>query len=101
MAFLGLIPEYDSAVELRMTPEQVKREATGRALALMGSVIGMVGGVMILSTNPAFKKEAQGVWKTLPPKVQENKAALIIALGLGVAGVVTYSLMSGNKARYG
>jgi hypothetical protein len=101
MAFLGLIPEYDSSVELRMTPQQVKREATGRALALMGSVIGMVGGIMILSTNPAFKQEAQGMWQQLPPKVQENKAGVIIAMGLGVAGIVAYSLMRGNQARYG
>ena len=101
MAFLGLIPEYDSAVELRMTPEQVKREATGRALALMGSVIGMVGGMMILSTNPAFKAKAQGVWSRLPPQVSQNKAGVIIALGLGVSGLVAYNMMKGNKARYG
>jgi hypothetical protein len=101
MSFLGLIPDYDSSVELRLTPEQVKREATGRALALMGSVIGMVGGIMILSTNPAFKGEAQGVWKKLPKEVQENKAMAIMGAGLLVAGAVYMSLMRGNQRRYG
>lgn len=101
MAFLGLIPEYDGTVDLRMTPQQVKREATGRALALIGSTIGMVGGMMILSTNPAFKQEAQGVWKALPPQVSQNKAGVIITIGLATAGLIAYNMMRGNQRRYG
>ncbi|NEN87964.1 MAG: hypothetical protein F6K48_03180 [Okeania sp. SIO3H1] len=101
MAFLGLIPEVDRTVDLRMTPEQVKREATGRALALIGSTVGMVGGIMILSTNPAFKQEAQGVWKNLPPQVHQNKAGVIIALGLGASALIAYNMMRGNQRRYG
>lgn len=100
MAFLGLIPEVDKTVELRMTPEQVRREATGRALALMGSVVGMVGGVMILSTNPVFKQEAQGVWKRLPPSMVENKTAVVIGLGLGVAALVAYNMKRSTARRY-
>lgn len=101
MAFLGLIPDVDKAVELRMTPDQVRREATGRSLALMGSVIGMVGGVMILSTNPVFKQEAQGVWKRLPPGMAENKTAVVIGLGLGIAALVAYNMRRSAERRYG
>lgn len=101
MAFLGLIPELDKDVELRMTPKEVKREATGRALALMGSVIGMVGGVMILSTNPAFKTEAKGVWKDMPPAVKNNKGLTIVGLGLGVSALIAFNMMRNNNRRYG
>lgn len=101
MAFFGLIPETSGTVDLRMSPEQVKKEATGRALALIGSTIGMVGGIMILSTNPAFKQEAQGVWKSLPPQVSQNKSGVIIAVGLATAGLIAYSMMRGNQKRYG
>lgn len=101
MAFLGLIPEPTGDVDLRMTPEQVKREATGRALALMGSTIGMVGGMMILGSNPAFRKESEGVWQKLPPQVSQNKAGVIIILGLAAAGLIAYNMRKSAAKRFG
>ena len=74
MAFLGLIPEPTDDVELRMTPTEVKREATGRA---------------------------KGVWKQLPPQVSQNKAGTIIVVGLTVAGLIAYNMKKSSAARYG
>ena|SRR6056297_2270291 len=101
MSFLGLIPEPSGTVELRLTPKQVQREATGRALALMGGTISAIGGLLILSVNPAMKKEATGVWAKLPKSLQENKALTAVGAGLLVAGLVVYSVKKTNKARYG
>lgn len=100
MAFLGLIPEPNKSVELRLTPAQVQREATGRALALMGGAISAVGGIMILSVNPAMKQEATGVWKQMPAVVRENKPLAIIGLGLVTAGLFAYGIRRTNQARY-
>lgn len=101
MALLGLIPEFKDDVRLRMTPEQAKTEATGRTLALIGSVVGMVGGVMVLSVNPAFRKEASGAWEQMPKEVKQNKVGVIIIGSLGLAGLLAYNLKRGTKARYG
>ena len=103
MAFLGLIPDAKD-VTLQMSAEDVKREATGRALALFGSTIGLIGGVMILSSNPAAKTQAQGVWKSLPPQLHENKAAVIVGVGVAVALLVAWrvkNLRRANANRYG
>lgn len=100
MALLGLIPEDVSEVRMKLTPEQAKREAVGRALALMGSTIGMVGGVMVLSTNPAFRTEAEGAWKALPPAARQNKAGLVMALGLGGAALIYYMMTKQMKGKY-
>jgi len=101
MAFLGLIPEYQSDVQLRLTPEEAKKEAAGRALTLMGSVIGMVGGVMVLSVNPAFKQQAKGAWKEMPPEVQQNKTAVIIGGSLVLASIAYYGFKKKTARRYG
>lgn len=100
MAFLGLIPEPKSAVQLRLTPAQVQREATGRALALMGGTISAVGGLMILSVNPTMQQEASGIWKRLPKPLQQNKAVTAMGAGLLVAGLIVYGVRRTNKARY-
>ena len=101
MAFLGLIPDFEKDVRLKMTPDQAKTEAAGRTLALIGSVIGMVGGVMVLSVNPAFRKEASGAWEQMPKEVKQNKVGVIILGSAAVAGLLAYNLKKGTKARYG
>jgi len=103
MAFLGLIPDA-KGVSLQMSEDDVKREATGRALALLGSTIGLIGGVMILSANPAAKQQATGAWAALPPNIRDNKPALIVGIGVAAALLIAYrvkTLRKANSNRYG
>lgn len=48
-----LTPDVTAPVRLSLTADQAKREALGRTLGLAGTVTGLVGAVMILSSNPA------------------------------------------------
>jgi|SRR5690606_588400 len=88
MAFLGLIPDIDKDVTLRMTPEEAKKEAVGKALGLVGAVIGATGTIMALSVNPAFKSQTSGAFNLLPATARDNKIPTLIimsALGAGIA----------------
>jgi len=101
MALLGLIPDFQGDVQLRMTAQEAKREAAGRALALIGGVVSAVGGIMVLTVNPAFKQQAQGAWKSAPKAVQDNKIAVILGLSLAITGGLYWSLTRKNERRYG
>lgn len=91
MAFLGLIPDIKSTVQLKMTPEEAKREAIGKALSLLGTTIGITGTIMALSVNPAIKAESTGAFSKLPKGVQDNKVGMLILVGLlGAAGAYWY-----------
>lgn len=104
MAFLGLIPEIaesgQSNVKINLTMDQAHREATGRALILMGSMVSMVGSVLVLSVNPAMKQQATGIWQYLPSSFQRNKSLVIIGTGVAIASLMALKLRKKNKARY-
>lgn len=104
MAFLGLIPELaesgQSSVKVNLTMDQAHREATGRALILMGSMVSMVGSVMVLSVNPAMKQQATGIWKYLPASFQRNKSLVIIGTGITIASLMALKLRKKNSTRY-
>jgi hypothetical protein len=79
-------------VTLKMTADDAQREAIGKALGLVGTAIGAVGAIMALSANPATKSAADGVFKKLPPVVQQNKTGLLIIAGIGAAVVLSLIL---------
>lgn len=90
MALLGLIPDPPKdGVQLRLTAQEAKKEATGRALILIGSTIGITGSILVLQNNPIVKQEAEGLWQQLPEGLRRNKPFLFMGLGLTAAFVVT------------
>lgn len=101
MALLGIIPSSDKNLTLRMTPQEVEREGVGRALMMIGGTVSLMGGAMVLSVNPAMKKESSGLWRQMPQAIRENKALAIVGLGVLVAGVSTAALKSKMFKRYG
>ena len=95
MALLGLIPDPPkSGVTLKLTAEEAKKEAAGRALIMIGSTIGMFGSALVLLNNPIVKQQSQGVWEGLPQPLRENKPLLFIGIGMTAAAVITYAMRS-------
>ena len=104
MALFGLIPDIASTVQLKMTPEEAKKEAIGKALSLLGTTIGITGTIMALSVNPAIKAESTGAFSKLPKGVQDNKVGMLILIGLlGAAGAYWYIArgMKKHNTKYG
>ena len=81
MALLGTINKPNT-VTLKITPAQAKREAVGKALAMIGGTISIAGSMMVLNNNPAFKEPVTGIAKSLPPALQQNKIPVIIGIGV-------------------
>lgn len=103
MALFGLVPDITSTVQLKMSPEEAKREAIGKTLSLLGTTIGITGTIMALSVNPAIKAESTGAFSKLPKSVQDNKVGVLIVVGLIGAGLAYWYIASGMKksnARY-
>lgn len=50
-----LIPDIKKPVTLKLTADDAKREALGRVLSLTGAGVGILGGVIVLNANPAFR----------------------------------------------
>lgn len=104
MALFGLIPDFSKGVTLRMTPNEARIEAIGKALGLVGTTMGAIGTVMALTANPAVKETTDGVYSQLPKEVQDNK--IIVIMGLSALGAIILArrirIMSQNnsKARY-
>lgn len=86
---MSLIPEIKGDVQLKMSSDEARREAIGKALSLTGATIGIVGTIMALSVNPAVKQHAGGAFAKLPKGVQDNKIPMMIGMGL-VGAVVAY-----------
>lgn len=82
---MSLLPTFDKDVILKLTPEEARREAIGKALGLIGTVIGVTGTLMALSVNPAFKATAAAAWEKAPKQVKENTTGTLILLGVGGA----------------
>ena len=81
MALFGIINK-PKEITLKITPDQAKREAIGKALAMIGGTVSIVGSMMVLSNNPAFKEPVTGFAKNLPKPLQENKIPVIIGIGI-------------------
>lgn len=87
MAIIPPIPA--GGVTLKLTQQEAQKEAIGKALSLLGTVIGLTGTVIALSVNPAVKDATSGAFAKLPASVQKNTMPLLIVGGL-VAAFVAY-----------
>lgn len=74
--------------QYQLSDAETKREALGRSVAMVGSIIGLIGTGMLLSVNPAVKTAAGNTFRRLPASVQRNKTLVLVAVGgLVVAGL--------------
>lgn len=86
---MSLIPSFPAeGVTLKLTAEEARREAIGKALGLVGTVIGVTGTLIALSVNPAVKSQLQDVYSKVPQNVKDNKIIYLIGGGLLAAFVV-------------
>ena len=90
-----LIPEFTKPVTLKLSADDAKREALGRILSLSGAGVGLIGGVMVITANPAARSmfsKAQA--STLTMSAQQarkdalGKALALIGTAVGVTGSV-------------
>jgi hypothetical protein len=103
-----LTPEITAPVTLKLTADDVRREAFGRILSLTGAAVGLIGGGLILAANPALKGAvAAGQGQTITLSVADakksalGKSLALIGTGIGVAGSLL--VMSSNpksKAKF-
>jgi hypothetical protein len=103
-----LTPDITAPVTLKLTADDVRREAIGRILSLSGTGVGIIGGVLILMANPALKGAiAAGQGQTITLSVADakksalGKSLALIGTGIGVAGSLL--VMSSNpksKAKF-
>lgn len=87
---MALLPSYDKDVILKLTPEEARREAIGKALGLIGAVIGVAGTLTVMSVNPAFKATAAAAWQKAPKTIKENTTGTLILAGIGGALVLAW-----------
>lgn len=104
-----LVPDITKPLVLRLTPEDARMEALGRTLGLAGATAGIIGGVMILTANPAFKavvSKGTGLSMTLlPGQIKQEawgKVLATLGMGVGLAGtVLTMTAQPDVKSKLG
>lgn len=100
MAMFGLIPDFKSGVTLRMSPNEARIEAIGKALGLVGTTMGAIGTVMALTANPAVKQTADGVFAQIPKEVQDKKIMIMIGASALAAILIARRVRIMSKERY-
>ncbi len=96
-----LIPDIKKPVTLKLTADDAKREALGRVLSLTGAGVGILGGAIVLTNNPAFRQALnRGGPIKLTMSVQQaqqdalGKSLALIGTAVGMGGSLL--VMSAN-----
>lgn len=96
-----LIPDIKKPVTLKLSADDAKREALGRVLSLTGAGVGILGGVMVLNNNPAFRAALnRGGAVKMTMSVQQaqqdalGKSLALIGTAVGMGGSLL--VMSAN-----
>lgn len=87
-----LLPDATHEVVLKLTPDEVRREAIGKVLSLVGTFIGIAGTLTVLSINPAVKSAAGAVWSKTPKTVRDRRALYLGVAAVGGAVALAYVL---------
>ncbi len=103
-----LIPNITKPVKLQLSADDVKREALGRTLGFAGASVGLIGGLMVLSANPAVRaaiSRKTNVDTTLSVAQAKQdalgKALAIIGMSVGMTGsILTMSTNPKMKAKF-
>lgn len=89
-----LIPDITKPIKLKLTAEDAQREALGRVLSLTGAGVGILGGAIVLTANPAVRaKLSKGGPVSLTLSVEQAKQD---ALGKSLALIGTAVGMGGS-----
>lgn len=90
-----LIPNFTKPVTLNLSAEDARREAIGRVLSLSGAAAGLLGGYMVLRSNPAVKNllgQTKTVSLTMSAEQAKQdatgKAVALIGTAVGITGSV-------------
>jgi hypothetical protein len=102
-----LIPNITKPVQLKLSADDVKREALGRTLGITGATVGLIGGLMVLGANPAIRaaiKRKSSVSLTMSAAQAKQdalgKVLAIIGMSVGMTGsVLTMSASPATKAK--
>jgi hypothetical protein len=95
MALFPAIPS--EGVTLKLTQAEAKREAIGKAIGLLGTVVGVTGTLIAMSVNPAVKGQLNDAYSKVPAKVKDNSTLLLIGGGLVAAWLAYKWIGSGVK----
>lgn len=93
MSLLPAIPA--EGVTLKLTAEEAKREAIGKALGLVGTLVGVTGTLIALSVNPAVKGQLTDAYAKVPQKLKDNSTMLLVLGGLAAAFIAYKWIGSG------
>ena len=96
-----LSPDCDKPVTLKLAADDVKREAIGRTLGVIGAFTGIAGAAMFLSANPALKaalkqKGAVSLTLTADEAKRDATGKSLALIGTGVGALGALIAMSGN-----
>jgi hypothetical protein len=107
---MGLfVPDITKPIRLQVSADDVKREALGRTMSILGMSVGVLGGLMVLSANPAIAaaaKQKTGVSLTMSVASAKRDALgkVLAVIGSAVGAGGTVLVMSANpkmKAQFG
>ncbi len=98
-----LIPDIKRPVQLKLSADDVKREALGRTLGLAGASVGLIGGLMVLSANPAIRaaiarKSSVSLTMSVAQAKQDALGKVLAIIGMSVGMTGTVLTMSSNPA---
>lgn len=104
-----LIPDITKPIRLKASADDVKREALGRTLSLAGMSVGILGGLMVLTANPAIaaaakKKTGVNLTMSVPQAKRDALGKVLAVIGTAVGAGGTLLVMSANpkmKAQFG
>lgn len=95
---MALIPDFPKeGVTLKLTADEAKREAIGKAIGLFGTVLGVAGTLIAMSVNPAVKDQFNDAYSKVPKSVKDNKTLYLIGGGLLVTFLAYRWIGSGVK----
>jgi hypothetical protein len=96
-----LVPDIKKPVTLKLTADDAKREALGRVLSMTGAGVGILGGLIVLNANPAFRAALnRGGAVKMTMSVQQaqqdalGKSLALIGTAVGMGGSLL--VMSAN-----
>lgn len=82
---------------IKLSADDARNLAIGKALSLIAGVVGVVGGLYTLSTNPVAKDRMKAVWGKLPVPIQENKVFTFTLAGFAVAAILGKLVVNSQK----
>ncbi len=96
-----LIPDITKPIRLKATADDVKREAIGRTMSIVGMTVGLAGGLMVLTANPALaaaaaRKTGVDLTMSVPQAKRDALGKVLAVIGSAVGAGGALLVMSAN-----